>query len=104
LLGISKNPFSGALNSINNGSDPVVTSLVGPLYGQQTTATVPELHEIYLADFVWLRLLFVSSIFLFLITLVGSILKCMCLAPDTFAYISSMTYDNASSKLPPGGT
>jgi len=80
------------------------SQVVSPFFAHNATATLSTLHEIYVCNWLWFAIYLSSTLLLIVVTLCGTILKHMCLGPDMFGYVSSMTYDSALFGLPPGGT
>ena len=82
-----------------------VNGVDGLLYvGATTNATVTETEDIYLCDFLWLGVLYVSTVVILLTGLTSLFLKWKSLGPDLFGYVTSMTYNNSYTKIPPGGS
>jgi len=96
-------PSTGAFGPYDNGTDEH-GHFTGLFYPQKTTSTNSELHEIYVCNSFWLTLFLASTLLLTVVTVVGTYLKHLCLAPDVFGYVSRMTYNNEYFALPPGGT
>lgn len=59
---------------------------------------------VYVCHVLWLFCLLLSSTVLFLVGIVGVIMKYRSVSPEILGYISSHTRDNPYIQLPPGGT
>jgi hypothetical protein len=72
--------------------------------GNYTNATVEMVQNTYICDNGLLGLMLLSSAILFLVALVGLVLKLMVLAPDVFGRISSLTRENTYIHVPAGAS
>jgi hypothetical protein len=90
-------PDEGALPSS-------LSNITAPFVGALTTATFSQTTEVYRADCAWVAILFVTSIVLLFVGVVGVILEHLTTAPDVFDPVAAWTYDNRYLGIPQTGT
>lgn len=72
--------------------------------GAATNGTLSMPQEVYQCNFAWTAALFAASAILFAIGTASLVLKGQTLGPETFGFVSSMTYENPYLDIPRGGT
>lgn len=75
-----------------------------PFIGANTNASSTKFEEVYNPSTVWLILLFLSSMVMSFVGIIGITCGMKTLAPDRFDSVVSQTYDNPYFECPPGGS
>lgn len=75
-----------------------------PFVGATANATTSQPRQIYQCNYAWTAALFGSSFIIFATGVSSLLLKARTLGPETFGFVSSMTYENPYVGLPKGGT
>jgi hypothetical protein len=87
-----------------DGNQPVwMERFTEPFVGASTTATHALVSEVYMTNYGWATVMFVSSIILLCSSVLGVILRLRVNGPDVFDPVAAWTYDNPALPVPSGG-
>ena len=84
--------------------DPSNTSDIAFSGLNQSSAIGMNNQHIYTIQISWIIIFFICTLLLFLATVFNAILGRLIMAPDIIGYVSTLTRDNSSISLPPGGS
>lgn len=95
-LSIALNKSSWSLDDVVNliGGVPGVVDDNIPFIAASTNATVTRHIEVYLPNYIWVVFLAISATFLFLMGLIGLVLRFATMAPNVFDPVMGLTYGN----------